>query len=180
MIFAETLLKGAFVISLQPMEDERGYFARSFCREEFARMGLKTDVAQCNVSRNRKRGTLRGMHFQLPPKAEAKLVRCTRGAVYDVIVDLRADSGTYCRWTAVELTERNLKMIYIPEGMAHGFQTLADDTEVFYQMFEFHSPEHARGVRWDDPTFGIRWPLDNPVISRKDLSYPLVGKQHPG
>jgi len=180
MIFAETLLKGAFVIDLQPMEDERGLFARSFCRDEFGRMGLKTEVAQCNVSQNRKKGTLRGMHFQLPPKAEAKLVRCTRGAVYDVIVDLRADSGTYRRWTAVELTERNLKMLYIPEGMAHGFQTLADDTEVFYQMFEYYSPEHASGVRWDDPAFGIRWPLDNPVISRKDLSYPLVGKQPSG
>jgi dTDP-4-dehydrorhamnose 3,5-epimerase len=180
MIFAETLLKGAFVIDLQPMEDERGLFARSFCRDEFARMGLKTEVAQCNVSQNRKKGTLRGMHFQLPPKAEAKLVRCSRGAVYDVIVDLRADSGTYRKWTAVELTERNLKMIYIPEGMAHGFQTLADDTEVFYQMFEYYSPEHASGVRWDDPAFGIRWPLGNPVISLTDRSNPLIGKQPSG
>jgi dTDP-4-dehydrorhamnose 3,5-epimerase len=180
MIFAETNLKGAFVIDLQPMEDERGHFARSFCREEFARHGLKTDVAQCNVSLNRNKGTLRGMHFQLPPKAEAKLVRCTRGAIYDVIVDLRTESGTYCKWTAVELTEKNLKMIYIPEGFAHGFQTLADDTEVFYQMFEFYSAGHAGGVRWDDPAFGIRWPLDKPVISLKDRSYPLLGKHPPG
>ncbi|MBI5418633.1 MAG: dTDP-4-dehydrorhamnose 3,5-epimerase [Deltaproteobacteria bacterium] len=180
MIFTETALKGAYVIDLQPMEDERGYFARSFCRKEFAQYGLKFDVAQCNVSFNRKKGTLRGMHFQLPPKAEAKLVRCARGSIYDVIVDLRSNSPTYCRWTALELTESNLKMFYIPEGFAHGFQTLSDDTEVFYQMFEFYSPEHASGVRWDDPAFGIRWPLDNPVISRKDRSYPLFGKQSSG
>jgi dTDP-4-dehydrorhamnose 3,5-epimerase len=176
--FSETTLQGAFVIDLEPLEDERGHFARSFCREEFARRGLKTDVAQCNVSFNRRKGTLRGMHFQSPPKAEAKLVRCTRGSVHDVIIDLRPGSPTYCKWMSVELTEGNLKMLYVPEGFAHGFQTLVDDTEVFYQMFESYSPAHATGVRWDDPAFGIRWPLDNPILSPKDRSYPLFGK-HP-
>jgi dTDP-4-dehydrorhamnose 3,5-epimerase len=179
VIFRETTLIGAFVINLQPMEDERGHFARSFCRQKFAQHGLKTDVAQCNISFNRKKGTLRGMHFQLPPCAEAKLVRCTRGAIYDVIVDLRPDSPTYCKWTSVELSENDLTMLYIPEGVAHGFQTLSDDAEVFYHMFEFYSPKHADGVRWDDPAFGITWPLENPIISRKDRSYPNFEKQIP-
>jgi dTDP-4-dehydrorhamnose 3,5-epimerase len=178
--FTEIPMKGAYAIDLQPLEDERGHFARSFCREEFARHGLKSEVAQCNVSFNRKRGTLRGMHFQSPPKAEAKLVRCTRGAILDVIVDLRPDSPSYCNWTAVELTESNRKMLYIPEGFAHGFQTLVDDTEVFYQMFESYSPEHAAGVRWDDPAFGIAWPLGDPILSPKDRSYPLFRKQRRG
>lgn len=177
MIFTETPLEGAFVIDLEPMEDERGHFARSFCRAEFARRGLKTDVAQCNVSFNHKRGTLRGMHFQLPPMEEAKLLRCTRGAIYDVILDLRPDSPTYCKWTTAELTERNLRMIYIPEGFAHGFQTLVEETEVFYQMFEFYSPRHASGVRWDDPAFGIAWPIEKPILSDKDRSYPLFEKR---
>jgi dTDP-4-dehydrorhamnose 3,5-epimerase len=177
VIFTETTLQGAFVIDLEPLEDERGHFARSFCREEFAPRGLKTDVAQCNVSFNRKKGTLRGLHFQSSPKAEAKLVRCTRGAIHDVIIDLRPDSPTYCKWTSVELTDRNLKMLYVPEEFAHGFQTLVDDSEVFYQMFEFYSPEHASGVRWDDPAFGIRWPLDPPILSPKDRSYPLFGNR---
>jgi dTDP-4-dehydrorhamnose 3,5-epimerase len=172
VIFTETTLKGAWIVDLQQIHDNRGFFARSFCRDEFAARGLKTEVAQCNVSFNKLRGTLRGMHFQLTPKAEAKLVRCTRGAVHDVIIDLRAESATYCRWTAVELTGDNHRALYIPEGFAHGFQTLVDDSEVFYQMYEFFAPECASGVRWDDPAFGIDWPLTNPIISEKDLSYP--------
>lgn len=180
MIFTEATLRGAFVIDLEPMEDERGHFARSFCRKEFGSRGLKTDVAQCNVSFNRKKGTLRGMHFQSPPKAEAKLVRCTRGAIHDVIIDLRPDSPTCRKWSSVELTETNRKMLYVPEGFAHGFQTLVDDTEVFYQMFEYYSPEHAGGVRWDDPAFGITWPIENPILSGKDRSYPLFGQQARG
>jgi len=171
MIFTETNLKGAYSIDIERKNDERGYFGRSFCQHEFERYGLKTAVAQCNVSFNQKKGTLRGMHFQIAPKAEAKLVRCTRGAIYDVIVDLRPESATFCTWTSVELTEDNSRMLYIPEGFAHGFQTLADNTEVFYQMFEFYSPEHARGVRWDDPAFGILWPMQSHLISDKDLAY---------
>jgi dTDP-4-dehydrorhamnose 3,5-epimerase len=171
MIFTETKLKGTYRIDLDLRKDDRGFFARSFCQQEFAAHGLNKIIAQSNVSYNAKKGTLRGMHFQIAPKAEAKLVRCTRGAIYDVIVDLRPRSQTYCAWTAVELTAENGRMLYIPEGFAHGFQTLEDDTEVFYQMFEFYSPEHARGVRWDDPSFGIIWPLTDPIISEKDKSY---------
>lgn len=172
MIFTETTLKGAWIVDLQRINDDRGFFARSFCQEEFAAHGLKTDVAQCNVSFNKSKGTLRGMHFQLTPKAEAKLVRCTRGAIHDVIVDLRPDSTTYCQWAAVDLSGENGRALYIPEGFAHGFQTLEDNSEVFYQMYEFFAPEYAAGVRWDDPAFSIEWPLVNPVISAKDLSYP--------
>jgi dTDP-4-dehydrorhamnose 3,5-epimerase len=174
VIFTELGLKGAFLIDVEPITDERGFFARSFCGREFKSRGLKTEVAQCNISFNANKGTLRGMHFQTAPKAEAKLVRCTRGAIYDVIIDLRADSPTYCKWEAVELTAENRRSLYIPEGFAHGFQTMEDGSEVFYQMFEFYSPEYSSGVRWDDPAFGIKWPLDNPTISEKDLLYPLM------
>lgn len=177
MIFIETALKGAFQVDIEPHRDDRGFFARSFCQHEFGAMGLKSSVAQCNVSFNRQKGTLRGMHFQVAPKAEAKLVRCTRGAIYDVIIDLRPESVTWCSWMAVELTEENSRMLYIPEGFAHGFQTLKENSEVFYHMFEFYSPEHARGVRWDDPAFGIAWPLAAPLLSGKDRSYPLYKKQ---
>lgn len=176
MIFSETILKGAYVVDIDRKNDERGYFGRSFCQHEFSSHGLKTNIAQCNVSFNRIKGTLRGMHFQLAPKAEAKLVRCTRGAIYDVIIDLRPESATFCAWTSVEITEDNSRMLYIPEGFAHGFQTLADNTEVFYHMFEFYSPELARGVRWDDPAFGISWPIPDPIISDKDRAYPLYNR----
>ena len=176
MIFTELNLCGAYVIEVERHEDGRGYFGRSFCVEEFGRIGLKSGVAQCNVSFNRRKGTLRGIHYQVPPKAEAKLVRCTRGAIYDVIVDLRGGSPTFSRWAAVELSEDNSRMLYIPEGFAHGFQTLADDSEVFYQMFTPYSPEHARGVRWDDPAFGISWPLTDPIVSERDRSFPLLGE----
>ncbi len=176
MIFTETKLRGSYQIDFELKTDERGYFARSFCQNEFTALGLKTSIVQSNVSFNTKKGTLRGMHFQVLPKAEAKLVRCTRGAIYDVIIDLRPESASYCSWLSVELTENNNRMLYIPEGFAHGFQTLENDSEVFYQMFEFYSPEHACGVRWDDPAFGIVWPLPNPFMSDKDRAYPFYNK----
>lgn len=172
MIFAETSLPGAYIIDLQQIDDERGFFARSYCQQEFNARGMKSSVAQCNISFNKKKGTLRGMHFQSSPKAEAKLVRCTQGKILDVIIDLRPESQTYCRWVAVELSSENRRSLYIPEGFAHGFQTLEDNSEVFYQMFEFFSPEHASGVRWNDPAFGVDWPLKSPTMSVKDQSYP--------
>ena len=172
MIFTPSLLAGAFIIDVQRIEDERGFFGRSFCRDEFTAHGLKTEVAQCNISCNRFRGTVRGMHFQNPPHAEAKLVRCSRGAIQDIIVDLRPDSATCYRWEAVELTQDNCRMLYIPEGFAHGFQTLADDSEVFYQMFHSFASHCADGIRWDDPAISIRWPLPVTLISEKDCSYP--------
>lgn len=172
MIFTETKLKGAFLIDIEPREDERGFFARSWCEDEFAKYGLNTRVVQCNISFNKKRGTLRGMHYQSEPFPEAKLARCTAGAIYDVILDLRPNSPTFKQWVSVELTAENRRALYIPEGFAHGFQTLEDNTEVFYQMGEFYHPECARGVRWDDPAFGIEWPIEEVIISNNDASYP--------
>ena len=174
MIFTETALEGAYLITIEPIEDERGFFSRSFCQKEFAVHGLNADVAQCNISFNKKKGTLRGMHFQTTPKEEAKLVRCTQGVIYDVIIDLRPESPTYCKWVGEELTAHSYKALYIPERFAHGFQTLEDNSEVFYQMFEFYAPEYASGVRWDDPTFNIKWPLKTPIISERDRAYPLL------
>jgi len=172
--FVPTPLAGAYLIELEPLEDERGFFARSFCQNEFKARGLDPVVAQCNVSFNRKQGTLRGLHYQAAPHAEAKLVRCTRGAIWDVIVDLRKSSQTARQWHAVELTEDNRRALYIPAGFAHGFQTLADDTEVHYQMSEFYQPELARGVRWDDPTLAIRWPIEKVIISPRDRAFPTL------
>jgi dTDP-4-dehydrorhamnose 3,5-epimerase len=172
MIFSPTKLPGAFIIDIEPHEDERGFFARSWCREEVAAHGLNPRLVQCNVSFNQKRGTLRGLHLQLAPYAEAKIVRCTRGRLYDVAVDLRPDSATFHHWVAVELTAHNRRMLYVPEGMAHGFETLEDQTEVFYQMSESYHPEAARGVRWNDAALGIRWPLLPPVLSDKDRAHP--------
>jgi dTDP-4-dehydrorhamnose 3,5-epimerase len=173
MIFSETNLWGAFIIEVQRLEDDRGFFGRSFCRHEFDAQGLNPDVVQCNISFNRDAGTLRGMHYQAVPHAEDKLVRCTRGGLYDVIVDLRKESPTYKQWVAVELTEDNSRMLYIPKGFAHGFQTLADNTEIFYQMSEFYHPESASGVRWNDPAFGIKWPAgDRAIISDRDRNWP--------
>ena len=172
MIFAETTLKGAFAIELEKHEDERGFFARTFCCKEFEAQGVNPNFVQCNISYNKNKGTLRGMHYQVAPYQEAKLISCIRGAMYDVIIDLRADSPTYRQWLAVELSAENYKMLYVPEGFAHGFQTLEDNIVVFYQMSEFYHPECARGVRWDDPAFGIKWPLPNRVVSKKDRSYP--------
>lgn len=172
MIFTETPIKGAYVIEPERQEDERGFFARTWCRRDFAAHGLNPALVQCNISFNRTKGTLRGMHYQVAPHAEAKLVRCTAGAIYDVIVDLRPQSATCTQWFGVELTADNRRMLYIPEGLAHGFLTLGDDTEVFYQMSEYYVAECARGVRWNDPAFGIRWPGEVRMISRRDQSYP--------
>ncbi len=172
MIFVETRLPGAWTVEPERLEDERGFFARTWCGREVAARGLNPTLVQCSISFNRRRGTLRGMHYQARPYAEAKLVRCTRGAVYDVIVDLRSGSSTFRQWLAVELTADNRRMLYVPEGMAHGFQTLEDETEVFYQVSEFYRPGYARGVRWDDPAFGIRWPEDERTISVRDRQYP--------
>ena len=214
MIFTETNLKGAYLIEIEPIEDERGFFARSFCQEEVRLHGINMNIAQCNISFNKKKGTLRGMHYQAAPYEEAKLVRCVRGAIYDVIIDLRPDSPTYCKWIAVELTGLGFQfaadssqmtayspqlaahssqltaqgspsaayslpltaycylMLYIPQGFAHGFLTLEDDTEVFYQMSEFYAPGYGRGIRWNDPAFGITWPGEINVISDQDLTYP--------
>lgn len=172
MIFTETKLAGAFVIELERRTDPRGFFARTFCQEEFEAHGLKTEVVQCNVSFNERKGTLRGMHYQATPFAEAKLVRCTSGSIYDVIIDLRPASATFKRHFAVELSAENRRMLYIPEDFAHGFQTLQDDTEVFYQMAQRYSAEHARGVRWNDPAFGIEWPEGERIIIERDGNYP--------
>ncbi len=166
-----TALEGAKIVELEPIEDERGFFARSFCRREFEAAGLDSCVAQCNLSFNRRRGTLRGMHFQREPHAEAKLVRCTQGAIYDVILDLRPRSSSYLRWVAVELSAANRRALYAPQGVAHGFQTLTDDAEVLYQMSEPYVPEAAAGVRWNDPAFGIAWPIADPVLSARDAAY---------
>jgi dTDP-4-dehydrorhamnose 3,5-epimerase len=172
--FAETALAGAYVVELERREDDRGFFARSFCRREFEAAGLEPVVAQCNVSWNRRAGTLRGMHFQAPPSAEAKLVRCTRGAIHDVIVDLRRESPTYLRHFATELTADNRRQLYIPALFAHGFLTLTDDVEVSYQMSEFFTPGSGRGIRYDDPALGIRWPRAIAVISEQDASWPAL------
>ena len=175
MDFRATSLKGVVEIDLLPHEDERGFFARSYCWREFEAHGLNPRVVQCNVSYNRTRGTLRGMHYQDGVNREAKLIRCTRGAVYDVAVDIRPGSPTFRRWTAAELRAergRPSRMLYLPEGIAHGFLTLEDDTEVFYQMSEFYSAEAAKGFRWNDPAFGIEWPEVVRVISERDRTYP--------
>jgi dTDP-4-dehydrorhamnose 3,5-epimerase len=173
MLFTETKLRGVYFIEIDPVEDERGFFARTFCREEFAEHGLTSNIAQCNLSYNQKRGTLRGLHYQVAPWQEAKLVSCVAGSFYDVVLDLRNDSPTYCEWIGVELSARGRRrMLYIPEGFAHGFQTLQDDTEVFYQMSHAYVPEAARGVRWNDPAFAIHWPDGPRTISARDQHYP--------
>ncbi len=172
MKFIETALAGAFIIEPERKADERGFFARTYCREEFRQHGLEMALSQCNISFNAARGTLRGMHYQVDPHPEVKVVRCTMGAMHDVIVDLRRQSSTYKRWIAVELTPQNRTMLYIPKGFAHGFQTLEDATEVFYQMSDFYHPECARGVRWDDAAFGVIWPIPGPIMSERDRSYP--------
>ena len=175
MIFIATTLPGAFVIEPERYEDERGFLARAWSAHEFKAQGIAAPCAECNISYNPHKGTLRGMHFQRPPHAQAKLVHCTRGAIYDVIIDLRADSPTFKRWLGVELTAENRLMLYVPEGLAHGFQTLVDDTELYYQMSAPYAPEAAGGVRWDDPAFRIEWP-DNDrqerIIIARDREYP--------
>lgn len=172
MIFIQTGLKGAYRIELEKFGDDRGFFARTFCQREFTKMGLNPRFVQCNTSVSMKKGVLRGMHYQATPHEEAKLVRCTRGAIWDVIIDLREGSETFGQWVSEELTHSNGRMLYVPEGFAHGFLTLSDDTEVLYQMSEFHMPGYAKGVRWDDPAFGITWPGKVALISEKDRNYP--------
>jgi dTDP-4-dehydrorhamnose 3,5-epimerase len=168
MIFIETKLKGAYIIKIEKIEDQRGFFARTWCQKEFEAHGLVAHVAQGNLSFNQKKGTLRGMHYQIAPCEETKLVQCLRGAIYDVIIDLRPNSPTYKQWIGAEITAENHKMLYIPKGFAHGFITLADETEVSYLISEFYAPEYARGVRYNDPTFGVEWPIEVRVISDKD------------
>ncbi len=189
MIFIRTELKDAFIIELERKQDSRGFFARSFCAEEFMRHGLKPKVAQCNVSFNYKKGTLRGMHYQLSPAAETKLIRCTKGAIYDVIIDMRPESPTFLSHIGVELTADNHRALYVPEMFAHGYQALTDDAEVVYQVGEFYTPGYERGLhqvgefytpgyerglRYDDPFFNIAWPLEVTEISEKDLNWPLL------
>jgi dTDP-4-dehydrorhamnose 3,5-epimerase len=171
MKFKETKLKGAYIIELEKFEDERGYFARAWCQREFLENGLDAALVQCNVSYSPGRGTLRGLHYQDPPHAETKLVRCTRGAVYDCIVDLRPDSQTFLQWTGSELTPDNGKMMYVPKGFATGFQTLEDNSMVFYQTSEFYARDYCRGVRWNDPQLNISWPCDVTVISTQDKGW---------
>jgi dTDP-4-dehydrorhamnose 3,5-epimerase len=170
--FTESSLPGAYVVDIEPIEDDRGFFARTWCREEFQAFGLSGVVKQNSISFNRKRGTLRGMHYQAAPHEEVKLVRCTRGAIHDVILDLRVESPTFCRSFAVELSADNGRMVYVPAGFAHGFQALADQSEVFYQISEPYRPGMGRGVRWNDPVFQIEWPIPNPILSARDRSFP--------
>lgn len=175
MKFTETPIGGAFVIDLDRVEDERGFFARSWCEEEFRANGLNPRIVQCNVSYNRHKGTLRGMHFLDQPYQETKLVRCTMGEIHDVIIDLRPGSAAFLRTFGVELSAANRRMLYVPEGCAHGFVTVTDEAEVFYQMGQRHVPGAGNGVRWNDPAFGIEWPIEPIVVSMRDASWPLWG-----
>ncbi len=172
MRFTETEIRGAFILDAEQIADERGFFARTWARDEFEAHGLNPDLAQCNLSYNHRAGTVRGMHWQAAPHAETKLVRCTQGGLYDVVVDLRPDSPTYLRWVGVELTAENRRALYIPEGCGHGFQTLEDATEVLYMITEYYTPAAARGMRWNDPAINVAWPLDMTVISERDAHYP--------
>lgn len=171
MIFNETKIPGVFEIELDRKGDDRGFFARMWCQREFEEHGLTAQVVQTNVSFSRHKGTLRGLHYQRPPHAEAKLIRCLRGAIFDVAVDLREDSPTYREWVGVELTPERRNMLFVPEGCAHGFQTLEDDSEVLYQVSAFYAPEAEAGARYDDPAFGVEWPLEVSVISDKDTRW---------
>lgn len=175
MRFIQTELQGAFLVELEPSHDHRGFLARTWCSEEFAAHGLSPRLAQCNISYNCKRGTVRGLHYQAAPYEEAKLVRCTAGSMFDVIVDLRPSSPHHRSWRGFGLSSRNRLAVYVPEGFAHGFQTLEDETDVLYQMSEPFHPGSARGLRWDDPTLNIQWPIAEPVLSERDRSHPLLG-----
>lgn len=173
MKFIETTLPGAYLVKLEKREDERGFFARAWCQNEFEELGLTAKVVQCNLSFNPHKGTLRGMHFQMAPYAETKLLRCTKGAIFDVIIDVRPNSPTYKQWIGVELTQDNRDMLFVPEGFAHGFQTLQDDSEVFYQVSEFYRPGAERGIRWNDSSIGIQWPtVPSRIVSPKDQEWP--------
>ena len=171
MIFTETKLKGVFIIQLEKKEDDRGFFARMWDKKEFENRGLNCEIQQCSISFNKKKGTIRGMHYQEPPYEEMKLVSCTKGKIFDVIIDLRKNSTTFKEWTSFELSAENHKIIYVPGGFAHGFQTLEDDSEVFYMISQIFRPEYARGIRWNDPVFKIKWPLEKTIISDKDHSF---------
>ena len=172
MKFTETDLAGAYLVDIEPVEDQRGFFARSWCRKEFAGHGLVAELAQCGISYNPVKGTLRGMHYQDQPYPEAKVVRCTQGAIYDVIIDLRPQSPSFKKWFSVELSSGNRRMLYVPPGFAHGFLTLAPASEVFYQISEYFRAEFSRGVRWNDPAFGVAWPEHPALISERDRQYP--------
>jgi dTDP-4-dehydrorhamnose 3,5-epimerase len=172
MIFNKTDFKGVFIIEIEKQTDERGFFARTWDKKKFEENGLNSKLVQCNISFNKKKGILRGMHYQIAPYEEAKLIRCTRGKIFDVIIDLRPESNTFKQWFGVEINDENYKMLYVPEGFAHGFQTLEDNTEVFYQMSETFMPDYARGIRYNDSIFDIKWPITPPIISEKDRIYP--------
>lgn len=172
MIFTETPLKGAYVIELKKIGDDRGFFARFFCKNEFANHGLNNEIVQINNSLSADKGTLRGMHYQLAPKAEDKIVRCINGSLYDVIIDIREESDTFGQWFGIELSAENRKMLFVPKGFAHGFLTLKEHTEAFYLVTEFYGPEQERGIRWNDPKFNIQWPIEPLVISEKDQKHP--------
>jgi len=178
MLFKKTSLKDSYIIELELMEDKRGFFARSFCQREFEKHGLNPSIVQCNVSYNKRKGTLRGMHYQVAPYKESKLISCIRGSMYDVIIDLRNDSPTYCKWMSVHLSANSYGLLYVPEGCAHGFQTLEDDTIVFYQMSEFYHPECSRGIGWNDPFFQIKWPIRDIIVSPRDDNYPRFKKDN--
>ncbi len=180
MTFRESPLKGAYIIEAKPYIDERGLFARTFCKNEFQEIGHDKEFVQFNHSITLKKGTIRGMHYQLPPFSEIKLIRCVRGSVYDVIIDLRNDSPTYLRYTAVELTESNMYSLYIPQGFAHGFQTLEDNTQLIYHHTAFYTPGYEAGIRYNDPEIGISWPLSLTLITEKDLNHPLINKSFKG
>jgi dTDP-4-dehydrorhamnose 3,5-epimerase len=169
--FAHLKLTGAYIIEPEPLMDERGIFARTYCRKEFEARGLNPNMVQCSTSFNKRRGTLRGLHYRVAAHGEVKLVRCTRGAIYDIVVDLRPESPTFRQWCAIELTADNRTMIYVPEGFAHGFETLEDSSEVFYQMSELHEPAYERGIRWSEAEFKFEWPFEPVVISARDRAY---------
>ena len=174
MKFKETKLKGLYIIEPEIHFDDRGYFARIFCKQELSKTGIDFNIVQANRSLNKKQGTIRGMHFQKPPKAENKIIQCIKGKIYDVAIDLRQDSPTYGEWVAEELSEENKKMFLIPKGFAHGFQTLTDSCEILYFMSEFYSPQYESGVRWNDPFFNIKWPIKDPILSEKDKNWLLI------
>ena len=178
MKFVETKLKGAFVIELDMHSDDRGFFARSFCKNEFAEFGLNNDIVQINNSLSKYKGTLRGMHYQLFPKQEDKIVRCIKGAIYDVIIDMRKESETFSEWFGIELSEVNRKSLYVPKGFAHGYITLVDNSELFYLTTEYYSPDFERGIRWDDPKFNIKWPIVPVEISEKDSAHPFFNSEY--
>ncbi len=172
MRFTELPLRGSFLVSIDAHVDERGLFARAFCEREFQEHGLKTNIVQCNLSQNHKQGTLRGMHYQRTPFAEVKMVRCIRGVIYDVIIDIQPDSPTFLKWSGVTLSAANRDLLYVPEGFAHGYQCLADDTEVLYMVTQFYEPSSEAAIRWNDPAVGIEWPISDPILSSRDASHP--------